>query len=342
MNESLVAGIALVLAGGLLNGSFVAPMKKLRGWQWEHGWLIYSAVGLVLVPWLVAAITLPRLEPLVTEADGAALARVLVFGFGWGVGSVLFGLGVNRMGLALGYGLILGLIAPIGTFLPLVVLSPERLYTRQGAHLVAGMIVVLIGIVLLALAGRLREQFSPDFASRAALPAKSFVAGLVVCVLSGIFSPMLNFAFVFGEPLREAAIAAGASLDRAADGLWALTLTAGFVPNAGYALYLLARNRSGALWKHEAAANLFWASLMGVLCYLSFVVYGAGASRLGRLGGIVGWPLFMSMSLIASNSLGALTGEWKGAPPKALRLSMLGILALIAAIVIIAVGGPAQ
>jgi L-rhamnose-H+ transport protein len=82
----------------------------------------------------------------------------------------------------------------------------------------------------------LREPFSPDFASRAALPAKSFLAGLAVCVLSGIFSPMPNFAFVFGQPLREAAIASGASLDRAADGLRALTLTAGFAPNAGYAL----------------------------------------------------------------------------------------------------------
>jgi len=40
------------------------------------------------------------------------------FGFGWGIGSVLFGLGLNRLGLAVGYGIIIGLIAPIGTFLP--------------------------------------------------------------------------------------------------------------------------------------------------------------------------------------------------------------------------------
>jgi hypothetical protein len=50
-----------------------------------------------------------------------------VFEFGWGMGPVLFGSGVNRLGLAVGYGIILGLIAPIGTFLPLVVWHPKRL-----------------------------------------------------------------------------------------------------------------------------------------------------------------------------------------------------------------------
>lgn len=339
MSGSLLLGIAAVLVGGVFNGSFVAPMKKLSGWRWEHGWFLYSVTGLVLIPWLVAAVTLPHLAAWIRECSAPDVSRVVLFGFGWGIGSVLFGLGVDRMGLAVGYGLILGLIAPIGTFLPLVVLYPERLFTRQGAHLLVGVVVVLIGIVLLAIAGRLRERSSPQLAARAALPAKSFLAGLLVCVLAGIFSPMLNFAFVFGEPVREAALKTGASVGRAADRLWALTLTAGFVPNAGYALYLVWRKRSSRLWLHQTGRNLFWSALMGVLCYASFLTYGSGASYLGRLGGIVGWPLFMSMSLITSNSLGSLSGEWRGAPAKALRLSVAGIATLIVAIVIIASGG---
>ncbi|MCL6545602.1 MAG: hypothetical protein K6T61_10265 [Bryobacteraceae bacterium] len=342
MDQTLLLGMAGVLAGGVLNGSFVAPIKKLRGWRWEHGWLVYSVTGLLAIPWLMAAATMPAAGQWLSESTSGALARVLLFGFGWGIGSVLFGLGVDRMGLAVGYGLILGLIAPIGTFLPLVVLYPERLFARQGIHLLVGVGVVLVGIVLLAVAGRLRERACPQLAARVALPQKSFLAGLLVCVLSGIFSPMLNFAFVFGEPLREAALRAGASVGRAADGLWALTLAAGFVPNAGYALYLMWRNRSGRLWPEHLLSNLLWAGLMGLLCYGSFLTYGSGASYLGRLGGIVGWPLFMSMSLITSNSLGALTGEWRGAPAKALRLSVAGIAVLIVAIVIIASGGQTQ
>ena len=78
---------------------------------------------------------------------------------------------------------------------------------------------------------------------------------------------------------------------------------------------------------------------MGVLCFASFIVYGAGANALGALGAVVGWPLFMSMSLITSNTLGWVSGEWKGAPPQAMRYAIGGIAVLIVAITVIAVGG---
>jgi hypothetical protein len=52
----------------------------------------------------------------------------------------------------------------------------------------------------------------------------------------------------------------------------------------------------------------------------------------------VGWPLFMSAALITSNLLGALSGEWKGAPRTAWNLSLAGIGVLIVAIVVIALG----
>ena len=53
---------------------------------------------------------------------------------------------------------------------------------------------------------------------------------------------------------------------------------------------------------------------------------------------MVGWPLFMSMALITSNTLGWLTGEWKGAPGRAVRLAIIGIGVLILAIAVIASG----
>ena len=39
-----------VLAGGVLNGSFVAPMKVIKTWRWENSWLLYSIVGLLIIP----------------------------------------------------------------------------------------------------------------------------------------------------------------------------------------------------------------------------------------------------------------------------------------------------
>lgn len=332
MNENLIGSIALVLAGGILNGSFVAPIKKTAGWRWENAWLVYTISGLLVIPWIAAWITVPQLGQVFAEAPPDVIWRVLWLGFGWGVGSVLFGLGVDRMGLAVGYGLILGLIAPIGTFLPLLVLSPERLQTQEGRALMLGTAIVIGGIVLCAMAGRIRERNS-------GVPPKSaFGLGLLICVLAGIFSPFLNFAFVFGDALTQTAARLGATPGNAPVPVWALTLTGGTVTNAGYAIWLLNRNRSWAAFSSGPSMHWFWASLMGLLCYGSFLVYGYGATGLGRLGGIVGWPLFMSAALITSNLLGALSGEWKGAPRKAWNLSLAGIGVLIVAIVVIALG----
>lgn len=338
MNGNLGWGIAGVLLGGLLNGSFVAPMKRLHAWRWENSWFVYSVSGLLLVPWLVALAVVPELGAIFVQTSGGTLLKVLLFGFGWGVGSVLFGLGVSRMGLSVGYGIILGLIAPIGTFLPLVVLHPERLWTRQGLALVIGTLIVIGGIVLCAAAGGIRERAVKPAAEGAA--RSGYGTGLLICILAGIFSPMLNFAFVFGEELQQRALAAGAGTAMASNAIWSLCLTAGFIANAGYAAILLRRNGTWRLFSPDKAPAGHWigGSLMGIICFASFMTYGSGATALGDLGGIVGWPLFMAMSLITSNLLGLLTGEWAGAPKKAYLYSLAGIGLLIVAITIISRG----
>ncbi len=78
---------------------------------------------------------------------------------------------------------------------------------------------------------------------------------------------------------------------------------------------------------------------MGVLWMAGVSVYGAGASALGDLGPIIGWPLFMSMVIITGNIWGFATGEWKQGPRAALRVNLAGVALLIVAIIVISVGG---
>lgn len=337
MNTDIGWGIAGVLLGGVFNGSFVAPMKRLHSWKWENSWLVYSITGLLIIPWIVAVAVVPNLFGIFQAASWLTLLKVLGFGFGWGIGSVLFGLGVSRMGLAVGYGIILGLIAPIGTFLPLLVLHPEQLATGQGQSLMIGTLIVLFGILFCAMAGRMRERaVAADTGKK-----DGFAAALAICILAGIFSPMLNFSFVFGKELQDQAIANGAGATMASNAIWSLTLTAGFIANAGYCVLLLNKNRTWGLFSGAKAPAGHWAgaTLMGLVCFGSFMVYGMGATAMGSLGGIVGWPLFMSMALITSNALGALSGEWKGAPRLAWTYSIIGVALLMVAITIIARGG---
>src|SRR5579864_1013789 len=94
------SGLALVTAAGVMGGSFTVPLKFVRGWSWEKSWLLYSVVGMVVVPWLLVAFVVPHPADVYTSVSHAELARTALFGIGWGVGSVLFGLGVTRVGTA--------------------------------------------------------------------------------------------------------------------------------------------------------------------------------------------------------------------------------------------------
>ncbi|MGH9351223.1 MAG: L-rhamnose/proton symporter RhaT [Terriglobia bacterium] len=338
MTGSIGWGLAGVLIAGILNGSFVVPMKWMRAWQWENTWLLYSVVGLLIVPLALAFATVPRLPALMALASSATLIKVLLFGFGWGIGSVLFGLGVTRLGLALGYGVILGLVATVGSLLPLVLLHPDHIWTQEGLMLFAGMLLVIIGIIFCALAGRNRERETSS--PRREKKHSRFFGGLLICILAGIFSAMLNLAFTFGAAMQKEALSAGVRPGAAANGLWALTLTAGFLANGGYCVYLLQKNRSWHLYSRGAARATYWfgGSLMGIVCFASFIVYGLGATSLGPLGGVVGWPLLMAMSLITANAWGLLTGEWKGASRSSHAYLLAGVAVLICAIAVISLG----
>jgi L-rhamnose-H+ transport protein len=161
----------------------------------------------------------------------------------------------------------------------------------------------------------------------------------VICIFSGIFSSMMNFSFVFGDELRLRALEAGASNAMAANPIWALTVTGGFVANFLYCVYLLNRNRTWVVFG-QGSPSIYWllGVSMGLLWFGGIVLYGMGAASLGALGGIVGWPIFMTIDIIAALFWGAVSGEWKGASRHALVYNWAGVGFLLLAIAVISAG----
>lgn len=338
MVNAVGLGLVLILLGGVLQGSFTLPMKRMPAWRWENTWLLYSVGGMLVLPWLLVMATVPHGTEILGLASRGSLVRVALFGFGWGVGSVFFGLGIAAVGMGLGFAVILGLTASIGSLLPLLVLDPQRLFTRQGYALIAGLALVIAGILLCAVAGSRRER---ERAGAVTQSGKSrFWLGLLICALSGIFSPMLNFSFVFGKNLQQLTLQFGASPAMASGLVWAVALSAGFLANAGYCVYLLSKNRTWGLLSQSGTPVSHWLGslLMAFLWFAGIVIYGIGATDLGALGGVIGWPLFMAMIIIAANLWGAVTGEWKGIRRSTYAYSWSGIGFLLAAIYVISLG----
>ncbi|MEJ2010252.1 MAG: L-rhamnose/proton symporter RhaT [Acidobacteriota bacterium] len=335
MSGSIGLAIGLVLLGGFLQGSFALPMKRMTRWRWENTWLVYSVAGMLILPWIMVFVTVPHFSLVLASAPRATIAEVVLFGFGWGVGSTLFGLGISRVGMALSFAIILGITASLGSLLPLVAFHPNELFTPQGYTLIVGLAIVVLGIVVCSVAGHRRErELSSQTAQRG---GSGFWLGLVICILSGIFSAMLNFSFVFGKDLQQATHAAGASPAMSSNLIWALALSAGFLANAGYCIYLLRKNHTwGVLTQADISAN-YWlgAVLMGAVWFFGIAFYGMGATGLGALGAVLGWPVFMAMNITAANVWGAATGEWKGASRRTYGYSWTGVLVLLVAIYVI-------
>jgi L-rhamnose-H+ transport protein len=335
MNQALLWGIGMVALGGILQGSFAAPMRRMPAWRWENSWLLFALSGLIIFPWIVNFSSVPNVTRVYAGSSPSTLIKVLVFGVLWGVGATLFGLAISRVGMALGFALILGITSSFGSLIPMAILQPDQLLAKRGLALIAGSAVMLLGLVFLALAGRAREH---DLGMGKSVRS-GFAFGLVLCIFSGIFSSMMNFSFVFGDELRLRALHSGASSAMAANPIWALTVTGGFVPNLLYCVYLLNKNRTWSVFR-EGKTPTCWllGILMGLLWFGGTVLYGVGAASLGALGGIVGWPIFMTIDIIAALFWGAVSGEWQGARRRALVYNWAGVGILLVAIVIISAG----
>ncbi|HLJ89958.1 MAG TPA: L-rhamnose/proton symporter RhaT, partial [Candidatus Angelobacter sp.] len=109
MTETIGLAILLVLIGGAMEGSFALPMQRTQRWAWENVWLIYSVVGLIVIPWIAAWITVPHLFLVYHQVAGRTLFMAALFGFGWGIANVLFGLALPLVGMAITFAVIVGM-----------------------------------------------------------------------------------------------------------------------------------------------------------------------------------------------------------------------------------------
>jgi L-rhamnose-H+ transport protein len=341
------SGLALVVVGGAMGGSFTVPLKYVRGWAWEKTWLLYSIVGMVLVPWLIVAWAVPNPASVFAGVATRELVTTALFGAGWGIGSVLFGLGVTRVGTAMAFAIVVSMTATLGSLIPLAILHPSELRSARTLWLLLGLGIVLVGLTLCARAGFLKEA-----AERAPILPKDdpggktgghatsgFLGGLLICLVAGVTSPMFNFSVAFGGNIQREAEHHGAEAAIASVAVIAVTVSAGFLTNAFYCLYLLRRNRSlRSAPGSPILANAALVVLMGLLWMLGMFFYGVGASRMGDRGPVLGWPLFMTLMVLMGNFWGTVTGEWKRSGRRAYLLLQLGNAAMVAAFIVISVG----
>jgi L-rhamnose-H+ transport protein len=329
MGES-TPGLLIALIAGAIGSAVLLPMKFVRGWAWEAMWLAYAVFAYLSFPWVVAVATIPDLRLAYEEAGWQPAVQTAAAGAFWGAGVVCFGLAIDRLGLSLGYAVIMGLSIVVGSLTPLVVSGGGE--GGAGLSILGSDAVILLGLFLSVGAGAMRADSSARGPA-----AGEFWVGLALAVFSGVTASLISFALALGAPITDRAVAHGASSLWKANAVWALAVSAGSVPSLVFCGWLLQERRGWDAYRAAGArANLGWCFLMGVAFMASTVLYGTATGLMrSDIATAVGWPVYIGSIILGTSFWGWCFGEWKGASRASIGVMLAGVAAQVVGIALL-------
>jgi L-rhamnose-H+ transport protein len=331
---TLALGLAVVLFAGILQGTFILPMNHTRDWKWEHNWFVFSLLGMFVLNAIIGFATIPVLFSIYAGTPQSTLLVLSALGLGWGIGAILFGLGMERLGMSLGYPIIMGLIAVLGGLIPFALFHPHDLLTRRGCIYLLGTILAIIGIIVCSSAAARRDRES---STSAATAPTNLLSGLLIAISAGILSSLPNLGISLSATLTKAGATLGVSTTRAGNAVWVLFFSMGFLANGAYCLWQMQRkDQLATLLRHATPRNVALIFAMGAMWIGSFYIYGLGTSLLGSTGAILAWPLFICTSILIGNFWGLHAGEWTSSTPAARNTLRAGMAILLLSVIVIA------
>jgi len=335
MRTDHVTGFLLILIAAVMNGAYAIPMKFMSRWKWENIWLVWTILSLWALPLALEWAAVPHPIQAYSTTPWPSLAVMGVMGVLWGAGVLLLGMSFPLVGVAVGAAVALGCSAAVGTLLPILFAdAPIRGYT--GLTILVGTVAVVLGVGVCGFAGRARERMQET----AVMAPRRSIKGFLFASVGGSLAAALNLAFVSGAKIIASVEVQRPSTPLASIAVWMPVLLAGGIPGTLYSLSLLLKNRSTSLYRQNGTSG-YWllVVVMGCLWLGSIVMYGGGVAKIGVLGPVMGWPVFMSGAVIASAAWGTLFGEWKNSGMTAKAAMTFGVFCLIVAIVILGKAG---
>ena len=333
-----LTGIILVVSAGLLIGSMSWPMKVCPNLSFGHMWLTGMVAGLLIAPWTLSLLAVPDLFGAYAQVPLATLLKANFFSLAWGIANILFGISVTRIGASLSMAILTGIGASLGVTLPMILkgsglfAGAPSLFSTPGAVVLAGVAIMLGGVMLCARSGRLRESAAGASTARRG----SYTANMLIITLCGVLSAGISFTFIFSQDeIVRAVSAKGAGPVAANASVWAIALLAGMAVNVVYPAILIAREGSWAKFVQHPG-QIFLSALIGIQFFAGVLLMGQGMLALGVLGASVGFGMSQGMQIVGGQILGFLSGEWLGAPQKARSLILAALVLLLAAAVILA------
>ena len=302
----------------------------------------------------------PGFSGVLHGASGRTLFFTWFWGVMWGIGGLLFGLGVRYLGIALGYTIALGFSTAFGTLVPPLFSGQLAgvVRDRAGQIVILGVLVCLAAIVVSGLAGRMKERElggaeAEDAVSPGGHGEFLFGRGILVASFAGIMSACFAYGLAAGKPMSDASrilLLSGGHSE-----LWqslpplVVVLWGGFTTNLLWCAGLLIRNRSAAQFAGKGAdghgtiatmqmlRNYGFAASAGLLWYLQFFFYSMGQTKMGKYD-FSSWTLHMAGTIIFATAWGAVLHEWHGTSKRTKMVGLAGFVLLVFSTVVVGYG----
>jgi L-rhamnose-H+ transport protein len=324
----------LFCLAGIINGSYAFPLKSIKGWQFENIFLNYAVWAFLILPWLFFFILYPHALDVYQQASIRDIGILLIGGLLFGVGQICFTLALRMIGLGLSFVLNIGIGTGLGFLAPLVFLHSHQLATAFGLVTILGTVLIIAGLIFCFVAGRHRNRKQHKTSP---FKKENYLPGVMLAATAGIFSAGQNFTFASTASMQTLALHLGVSSLAAANVIWPMFLLFASIPYIAYMLYLHKKEQSFQVYQWRTSVRYIpIAFVMGLFWYGSLILYSLGSHYIGKLGPVIGWPLFMVTIILTSNFWGWRHGEWTAVGRKIFRQFKWGIGLLVIAVVVLA------
>lgn len=332
----MIEGIILAIGAGLMLGLYALPEKFTKDFKFENTWGLFFMLTMFLVP-IIASLTLINdFGNVFAAVPTHILLKMAAASVLWGIGVMMWGKAINHIGLSLGFSLFIGTVILVGSVLPFLVddLPPQNTFLT----ILAGLAVVLVGVLFNAKAGLTREK---DEAKTNSNEGKgSMVTGILIAVVGGLLATGFSYANAVGRPfIHEACQAAGNPEWVTAVGvMFPIFISGGIVMAAYFAWQLSAKNAWTDFKTPNFSKNFMLILVMAVFHYAASAIFAFAAFKLGEIGNTVGYAIFNTSCVATAIVSGIVTKEWINASSKAKNYLYLSLACMIVGIIIIAVG----
>ena len=316
------------------------PQKGVKGWSWQTYWLAQAFICWLVLPLVVAYLTIPQLMDVLKEAPASAMQRSFLLGMAYGVGGTAFGIAIRYVGFSLTYAIAVGISCVLGTLLPPLVHGTldDVMKSNGAAFLIIGVAMGAVGIALCGVAGRNKEKdIAIDENNKSNF---SLAKGLPLCLLAGILSALYGFSIDQGKPIADVASQYGAGNFKT-NVIYIFSNSGAFVTTLIYCLYLHRKEKTfkqyGSADSSSLSSNYLLSILTGFLWYGQFFFYGLGHVRMGEYE-FTSWAIHMIMLVLFSAVAGLVMKEWRNTSKVTRRWLIIALAVLVIAILLLTYG----